>query len=609
MLSHQFSQDGNSITGGIGHTGTGFYGSNLHVGGNLIINAGAAFNSATGFKHSIDLTRNVRLLDDFIEVLQRTVGGSSDYRRLIDELYRLRKAVVAISKLGFSELQCQRSLAVTQAVKKLQDCIDVFLRLTNKCESRPWTSDVDWRDDLWEIQWAQFEKDEVAKFRAELEGHTSAIETLLITLQLSTGQPRSRERIDHDHDGQSTFQHGTPTRTEECSAENMALLRGLTQQQAEWIQSLIQTVQHQQVMLQQLQKLPPQVELRKPVILEDACGRVAPFHLDFINSREAFVAVLKVRFKDIGLQKIENGEFCLEERGMKREIDLSRPWDTVLLPGQKVDMSMVFQRRYTADAKCHGCGAFGQVSGNNFECPNCGLNCTRRIQDTEETPAEGPASRETGRSLGSPSVLGKRKLSSLAEPCIQDFRRVQVIELRRQLNANIPITPEAENEELLTINCGCGFQFDLEGDLVFDERCKTWQHIKCYYPTMDVPDEHHCVDCEPRPFDRQDAIDRKKRRRERKIPLRAELTLGDRTSMLANTDWDRKTIISQLDKAFNVPYKDQGVTPYPSKTPSSMSIPNLRGQELPPLLPLPRNISSSDEYPLPHWSLIGTYHY
>jgi hypothetical protein len=31
-------------------------------------------------------------------------------------------------------------------------------------------------------------------------------------------------------------------------------------------------------------KLPQQVELQSPVILEDALGRKAPFHLDFVTS-------------------------------------------------------------------------------------------------------------------------------------------------------------------------------------------------------------------------------------------------------------------------------------------------------------------------------------
>lgn len=80
-------------------------------------------------------------------------------------------------------------------------------------------------------------------------------------------------------------------------------------------------------------KLPPQVERELHVTLLDACGRLCPVHLDFINSAEASLAVLKVRFKDVGLQKIERGQFALENAKTKRAIDLRRPWHTCMLPG------------------------------------------------------------------------------------------------------------------------------------------------------------------------------------------------------------------------------------------------------------------------------------
>jgi hypothetical protein len=57
--------------------------------------------------------------------------------------------------------------------------------------------------------------------------------------------------------------------------------------------------------------LPSQITQQQPVIFRDALDRVAPIHLEWINSWEAFLAVLKVRFKERGLRKIENMEFAL----------------------------------------------------------------------------------------------------------------------------------------------------------------------------------------------------------------------------------------------------------------------------------------------------------
>lgn len=61
------------------------------------------------------------------------------------------------------------------------------------------------------------------------------------------------------------------------------------------------------------------------------------------------------------------------------------------------------------------------------------------------------------------------------------------------------------DEEPYTIKCICQFDED-DGNTVFCERCETWQHIICYYPKQKIPDEHNCVDCEPRPLDVRGAI-------------------------------------------------------------------------------------------------------
>lgn len=88
-------------------------------------------------------------------------------------------------------------------------------------------------------------------------------------------------------------------------------------------------------------------------MFRDALDRVAPIHLEWINSREAFMAVLKVRFKDFGLHKIQNGEFALQDTGSADDIDLSdisRDWDFIFAPGQQVDMSVIFKRRDKANS-------------------------------------------------------------------------------------------------------------------------------------------------------------------------------------------------------------------------------------------------------------------
>lgn len=94
-------------------------------------------------------------------------------------------------------------------------------------------------------------------------------------------------------------------------------------------------------------EIPPQVALQKPVTLLDACGSISPFHLDFINSVEAFLAVLKIRFQqqginNAGIQMLENSQFILQDH--KGVIDIFQPWQKVLRPNQRVNMSMRFRR-------------------------------------------------------------------------------------------------------------------------------------------------------------------------------------------------------------------------------------------------------------------------
>jgi hypothetical protein len=80
-------------------------------------------------------------------------------------------------------------------------------------------------------------------------------------------------------------------------------------------------------------EVPPQILLQRPVVLNDALGRIAPFHLEFISSVEALLAVLKIRFKNVGLKKISLLEFELRERRQQKRIILQAPWETVFMVG------------------------------------------------------------------------------------------------------------------------------------------------------------------------------------------------------------------------------------------------------------------------------------
>ncbi len=111
------------------------------------------------------------------------------------------------------------------------------------------------------------------------------------------------------------------------------------------------------------EKIPAQITLQKPVVLLDACGQVAPVHLDFVNSAEAFLAVLKIRFKQSGisiqgLQKLDNAEYIFQDQ--RAVLSLRQPWQTLFKPGQHVNMSMVFRRKAMMDT-CPGCDCENEI--------------------------------------------------------------------------------------------------------------------------------------------------------------------------------------------------------------------------------------------------------
>lgn len=63
-----------------------------------------------------------------------------------------------------------------------------------------------------------------------------------------------------------------------------------------------------------------------------------------------------------------------------------------------------------------------------------------------------------------------------------------------------------------SIQCICDYPDD-DGNTIFCEECKTWQHIACYYPgreneALEEEFRHSCADCEPRHLDRHRAAER-----------------------------------------------------------------------------------------------------
>ena len=83
---------------------------------------------------------------------------------------------------------------------------------------------------------------------------------------------------------------------------------------------------------------------QEPFILEDAIGRMSPVHTQFVDPWEAFGAVLEPRFQKCqGYRKVKNKEYVIQEHATRRDIRRSKPWGISFLPGQRFDMSLIFE--------------------------------------------------------------------------------------------------------------------------------------------------------------------------------------------------------------------------------------------------------------------------
>jgi hypothetical protein len=119
--------------------------------------------------------------------------------------------------------------------------------------------------------------------------------------------------------------------------------------------------------------------INEPFVLEDAVGRMSPVHLQFISSWAAFEAVLEKRFRGIqGYEKVVNGKWTLQDHATGRDISRTRCWEGTFLPGQRVDMSLLFERETTVNDFDSHTG--DQRNDNNgAACPRCQADVTESV--------------------------------------------------------------------------------------------------------------------------------------------------------------------------------------------------------------------------------------
>jgi hypothetical protein len=192
--------------------------------------------------------------------------------------------------------------------------------------------------------------------------------------------------------------------------------------------------------------------IEEPFILEDAIGRIAPVHLQFVTSWDAFNAVLQIRFREMqGFEKVKQKQYGLQDKASKRDIEDSRPWQRAFLPGQRIEMSFLFDTRENENnanaAVCPGCQTPStEPTDAEVQCGSCNMWFRRIIivQDVEpppQIPAPTPwrSRPEFGRPgftgmVSGPVRPGKKRVAPTdidGEDDLREFKRVRLV-MRKQ---------------------------------------------------------------------------------------------------------------------------------------------------------------------------------
>jgi hypothetical protein len=130
------------------------------------------------------------LIKDVIQGLSDSRGSAEEYQEVIRELWSLDKALLEVELLSricgttieLNALSCTARRTANQC--KL--CMSAYLeKIRSYNRSLGFGgSGSKLRDTAKKIQWTLSQKDELARFRAEVNGHASAINMLLITASL-----------------------------------------------------------------------------------------------------------------------------------------------------------------------------------------------------------------------------------------------------------------------------------------------------------------------------------------------------------------------------------------------------------------------------------------
>ncbi|KAH9212127.1 hypothetical protein DL95DRAFT_464179 [Leptodontidium sp. 2 PMI_412] len=353
-----------------------------------------------------DIISTCLIVKDLVAALDDSRGSKSEYREVIRELHIIDQALLEVDVLSRTCERTPELLALCKTARQTaQNCrqsIEAFTEKikrydANLCED---SSRNFLRDTIMKISWVS-QREDLEIFRAEVTGHSWSMNMLLATASVKLLQISDQKLDAHINVSQQRAEsHDTLIiEVREQLRESNRLISASTHiaknvaenLRLEWFRQLGSDLKS---MTQRILTMNVATYNAVLAIKKDAIGRISPVHLQFISSWEAFDAVLELRFRLVqGYMKFKNGEYVLQEHATRREIRRHLPWEVSFLPGQRVDMALVFEDREVKTAgqtTCPRCQASSRgLLDSDIQCTNCDM-WYRRITEYKDVEPPSP---------------------------------------------------------------------------------------------------------------------------------------------------------------------------------------------------------------------------
>jgi Fungal N-terminal domain of STAND proteins len=128
-----------------------------------------------------DFIAALKLVGTVIDALRDSGESGTAYRELVKELYSLETALIHVKRLDGEEIPQAEIISLRQAAAQCQSTIDDFWRKVQKYQPHLGFNQAvtPAKTAYMKIRWAVCRKDDLARFKASLCGHTEAINILL----------------------------------------------------------------------------------------------------------------------------------------------------------------------------------------------------------------------------------------------------------------------------------------------------------------------------------------------------------------------------------------------------------------------------------------------